>query len=260
MSFTGLILTNLGIVAVLMMALWLLSLLKKDASVVDPCWGLGFVILVWSTSFQVGMRDTRSYLLAALVTIWGLRLSGYLAWRNYGEGEDKRYTKMRKKHGERFWWISLFTVFLLQGALMWFISLTFQSGIYWSQTSMIGWFAMLGIAIWGIGFFFESVGDFQMARFQARSDSDGKVMNEGLWRYTRHPNYFGDFCVWWGIYLIAANANSWWTIASPILMTFLLLKVSGVALLEGEIEERRPEYAKYKRRTNAFFPGPVSAE
>ncbi len=146
MYFLNLVATNLAIVATFMLALWLLSLLKKDASIVDPCWGLGFVILVWSTIFQVGGRDARSYLLAALVTVWGLRLSTYLAWRNYGEGEDRRYAKMREKHGNQFWWISLFTVFLLQGALMWIISLAFQSGIFWSQTSPIGWVAAVGVA------------------------------------------------------------------------------------------------------------------
>lgn len=138
---------------------------------------------------------------------------------------------------------------------MWFISLTIQSGVFWGETAAIGWVAVLGTVLWAVGFLFESVGDYQMAQFKARPESKGQVMKEGLWRYTRHPNYFGDFCVWWGLFLVAANANSWWTVASPALMTFLLLKVSGVALLESDIEERRPEYAEYKRRTNAFFPG-----
>ena len=255
MAFNDLILTNLGIVAIFMSLLWIASLVFKDASIVDPFWGAGFVLVAWASARQLGARDARSILLVTLVTIWGLRLFGYLAWRNYGKGEDKRYTAMRTKHGERFWWVSLFTVFLLQGALMWFISLTIQSGVFWGETAAIGWVAVLGTVLWAVGFLFESVGDYQMAQFKARPESKGQVMKEGLWRYTRHPNYFGDFCVWWGLFLVAANANSWWTVASPALMTFLLLKVSGVALLESDIEERRPEYAEYKRRTNAFFPG-----
>ena len=258
MNFTTLILLNLAIVITLMLILWIISLAKKDASIVDPCWGLGFVVIAWATALQIGLSDVRAWLLFGMVTVWGLRLSGYLAWRNHGKGEDQRYTKMREKHGVRFWWVSLFTVFLLQGALMWFISLTFQSGMFWSTSAGFGWIASVGVAVWAVGLFFETVGDYQMARFKARPDSKGKVMNQGLWRYTRHPNYFGDFCVWWGLFLVAANANSWWTIGGPLVMSFLLLKVSGVALLEGDIEERRPKYAEYKRKTNAFFPGPVS--
>jgi len=261
MTFTTLILVNLAVAIVFMLVLWGISLLWHDASIVDPCWGLGFVVIAWSSGLQVGSQDVRSWLLVFLVTVWGLRLSAYLFWRNHGKGEDRRYQAMRDKHGDKFWWVSLLTVFLLQGVLMWFISMTVQSGVYYSDAAPVepvGWLAILGVLLWAIGFFFESVGDFQMARFKARPDSNGKVMDQGLWRYTRHPNYFGDFCVWWGLFLIAASASSWWTIGSPALMSFLLLKVSGVTLLEGDIEERRPGYAEYKRKTNAFFPGPVS--
>ncbi len=258
MIFTSLILINAAVVLTFVLILWAISLAKNDASIVDPCWGLGFVIITWSTAIQIGVDDLRSSLLVVMVTLWGLRLSTYLAWRNFGKGEDRRYTQMRDKHGDRFWWVSLFTVFLLQGALMWFISLTVQSGVFWSGTAAFGLIGWLGVAVWAIGLFFETVGDFQMARFKAREDSVGKVMNKGLWRYTRHPNYFGDFCIWWGLFLAAAMASSWWTIGGPLVVSFLLLKVSGVAMLEGDIEERRPNYAQYKRITNAFFPGPPS--
>lgn len=258
MNFTTLILTNAAIVAVYVLLLWVVSLAKKDASIVDPFWGLGFVLIAWATIVQLGSLNVTAGLQVVLVTIWGVRLWGYLIWRNWGKDEDRRYGKMRKKHGESFWWVSLFTVFLLQGVLMWFISLAIQSGLFHSSDNSPSWIIWIGILMWGLGFFFESVGDYQMAHFKRQPDSDGKVMNEGLWRYTRHPNYFGDFCVWWGIYLIAGPMDSWWTIGSPLLMSFLLLKVSGVSLLEGDIEDRRPNYAEYKRRTNAFFPGPVS--
>lgn len=257
MSFSSVILTNAAVIAAVVFLLWIISVVKADSSIVDPFWGVGFVIIAWVTTYQIGGLDLRSAVLATLVTIWGLRLSIYLGWRNFGESEDRRYAQMRDKHGKRFWWVSLFTVFLLQGALMWFISLTFQLGMHEGGTSL-SWIAWLGIFVWCVGFYFESVGDYQMARFKARADSQGSVMSEGLWRYTRHPNYFGDFCVWWGIYLVSASTNSWWTIASPMMMSFLLMKVSGVTLLEGDIEERRPEYAAYKKRTNAFFPGPAN--
>lgn len=258
MTIYNLILTNAAIVTIYMVMLWTVSLLKKDASIVDPYWGLGFVLIAWATVIQLGDFSFQSVLVLALVTVWGLRLWGYLSWRNWGEDEDRRYSQMREKHGDSFWWVSLFTVFLLQGVLLWFISLTIQSGIFHNHAGVLSLITWIGVVVWSVGFFFESVGDYQMARFKARPDSDGEVMNQGLWRFTRHPNYFGDFCIWWGLYLAVAPMDSWWTIGSPLLMSFLLLKVSGVSLLEGDIEERRPKYAEYKRRTNAFFPGPVS--
>ena len=150
MSLSSLILTNAAVNVVFMFVLWIISVVKKDASIVDPCWGVGFVLIAWSTVYQVGGLDARSGLLATLVTVWGLRLAIYLGWRNSGEGEDRRYTKMREKHGEQFWWLSLLTVFLLQGTLMWFISLTFQSGIYNSTTTEMSWIALFGIAIFGV--------------------------------------------------------------------------------------------------------------
>jgi steroid 5-alpha reductase family enzyme len=189
-----------------------------------------------------------------MVTVWGLRLSGYLIWRNLGKSEDFRYQEMRAKAPHRFWLTSLFRVFLLQGGLIWVISVP----VVVSQTvgTDLYWLDYLGVLCWGIGLLFETVGDIQLARFKARPDSKGKVMDRGLWRYTRHPNYFGDFSVWWGHYLVAAAGGAWWTIFSPLVMSFLLLRVSGVALLEKTISERRPEYEEYARRTNAFFPGP----
>lgn len=256
---TELICWNLAVVAGMMLGMWLISLVKRDASVVDPFWGFGFVVLAWSTLFQVPQPGSRAWLLVAMVTLWGLRLSSYLLIRNWGEPEDKRYAKMREKHGERFGWVSLFTVFAVQGLIMWIVSLPVQAGVY-ATNGLLGALDAVGVVVWLVGIFFESVGDLQMARFKSRPDSSGKVMDRGLWRYTRHPNYFGDFCVWWGLYLMAAASGAWWTLPSPLLMSFLLLKVSGVKLLEKDIEERRPEYQAYKRRTNAFFPGPPDSD
>ncbi len=244
------------VVLTLMVVVWLISVLLNDASIVDMVWGFGFVLVAWVTYLLSDSTGPRSLLMALLVTVWGLRLSGYLVWRNFGEDEDKRYQKIRAKSPESFWWKSLFTVFLLQGVLMWVISIPVVA----AQTSGSGliWLDFLAIAIWGVGILFESVGDYQLARFKARPGSEDEVMDSGLWRYTRHPNYFGDFCVWWGHYLVAVAAGGWWTLFSPLVMSFLLMRFSGVTLLEKTITSRRPGYADYVARTNTFFPGPPS--
>jgi len=197
--------------------------------------------------------SARISLLAALTTLWGVRLSWHLARRNHGRPEDPRYAAMRVAYGPRFWWISLFTIFLLQGAILWFVSLPLQVAAVRDLPRAVSIADVLGTVLWSVGFLFESVGDWQLARFKADPANAGKVLDRGLWRYTRHPNYFGDCCVWWGLYLSSAAA---WTIASPVVITLLLLKVSGVALLERTIADRRPDYAAYQARTNAFFPGP----
>lgn len=254
----GLLATSLialATVLVLMTFLWLVSLAKKDASIIDPVWGLGFVVVAWLCIALNAERHTVGWLMVGLVTVWGLRLSAYLFIRNWGKPEDRRYHNMRKKHGDRFWWISLFTVFWLQAVLLWFISLPIQAAIQSAEKShwVVG---AVAIVLWVIGFAFESIGDYQMAKFKSQTNNDGAVLNHGLWRYTRHPNYFGDFCVWWGHYFLAASVGAWWTVLSPALMSFLLMRVSGVKLLESDIEDRRPKYREYKRNTNAFFPGP----
>ncbi|MEM7452721.1 MAG: DUF1295 domain-containing protein [Planctomycetota bacterium] len=263
MAFSTLILINLAIAVGFLFLIWLLSLYAKDASIIDPCWGFGFVIVAWSTWLQLETRSPLATLLLVLVTIWGLRLTIYLLWRNHGflrfgvehkHEEDRRYRAMREKHGERFWWVSLFTVFMLQATLLWIISLTVQAGMYFGGESTIGVLAIVGAVIWFVGFYFETVGDWQLAVFKSKPDSKGKVFDRGLWRYTRHPNYFGDFCVWWGLFLVAATAGVWWTVFCPALMSFFLVKVSGVAMLERDISDRRPEYQAYIRRTNSFFP------
>ena len=195
----------------------------------------------------------RSLLMLVLVTIWGLRLTGYLAWRNIGKGEDRRYQQMRKKSPDNFWLVSLFQVFGLQAVLMWVVAI--PAVVTHASDSSLWWLDWVGVAIWVVGVTFETVGDIQMARFKSRPDSKGKVMDRGLWQYTRHPNYFGDFCVWWGLYLIAAAGGAWWSIVSPLVMSALLIRYSGAGLLEKTITRRRPEYEEYMRTTNAFFPG-----
>lgn len=240
----------------LMVMLWVISVVRRDASIVDPFWGTGFVIVAWLACVFNAAGATRPLLMAGLVTVWGLRLSVYLLMRNWHHGEDRRYAAMRAYHGSRFPWMSLGTVFLLQGIILWFVSMPIQVGIVHGATPELNAYDLTGVGVWSIGLLFEAVGDWQLAMFKADPANAERVMDRGLWRYTRHPNYFGDFCVWWGLYFISISAGGWWTIGSPLLMSVLLMKVSGVTLLESTITERRPAYAAYCSRTNAFFPGP----
>lgn len=237
-----------------MIATWLVSLARSDASIVDIIWGLGFVVAAWSAFLTAGEPSARGILALALVSVWGLRLTAYLMWRNLGKPEDFRYQAMRRRRPRSFWIVSLVQVFVLQGVLMWVVAIPPVS--LQGRDGSLGWLDAAGIIVWGVGLIFESVGDYQLARFKTRPDSAGKVLDSGLWRYTRHPNYFGDFCVWWGIYLVALAGGLWWAIFSPLIMSTLLIRVSGVALLEKSISKRRPEYARYIESTNAFFPGP----
>jgi len=237
-----------------MVILWLISLQLKNSSIVDIFWGTGFVITNW-IYFALTPDGflLRKWLIGVLVTIWGLRLSLHILRRNWGKVEDFRYQVWRKEAGTRWWWLSFFRVFLLQGILMWIIStpmLAAQGGV---KPAHLILFDFLGVIVWGIGFFFEAVGDLQLARFKANPANKGKVMDHGVWRYTRHPNYFGDSAQWWGYYLIAVFAGGWWTFFSPILMTLFLLRVSGVALLEKTLDTR-PGYKEYIEKTSAFLP------
>ncbi len=242
-------------IAALMLIVWLVSLRLEDASIVDPVWPLGFMLVAW-IGFAIGEGEPgRKWLLAILVTVWGLRLSGYLFKRNLGHGEeDYRYQAMRRKHGDRFPLVSLYTVFGLQGLLMFVVSLPLQVGM--EIDGALGIFDIFGVIAWMVGFFFESVGDAQLARFKADPTNDGRVMDQGLWRYTRHPNYFGDFMVWWGHFLIAASVGwaGWATFVGPVVMSVLLMRVSGAKLLEKGLKRRRHGYEDYIARTSEFFP------
>jgi steroid 5-alpha reductase family enzyme len=249
------LLVTLASIVVAMIALWIVATMRRDVSIVDAFWGLGFVSVAWIACWWNSADQQRPLLLAALTTVWGLRLAIYLLWRNWGRGEDRRYRAMREHHGTSFWWVSVWTVFLLQAAILWFVSFPLQITAVYDRANSLGPLDALGLALWTTGFVFESIADWQLAHFKSQSENASRVMDRGLWRFTRHPNYFGDFCVWWGMYLIATSGGAGWTIASPLLMSLLLLKVSGVSLLESTIAERRPEYAAYRARTNAFFPG-----
>ncbi|MCJ7725754.1 MAG: DUF1295 domain-containing protein [Acidimicrobiia bacterium] len=244
-----------AVLGVAVTLLWLVSLVTKDAGIVDIFWGTGFVLVSWAVFLIADGSNSRRLLVVVLTSLWGVRLTAYLAWRNLGKAEDYRYAAMRARWGSRWWWWSYFQVFLLQGVLIWVVSLPVQAGQV-PETPAAGWLALAGVVVWSIGVLFEGIGDMQLARFKADPTNKGRVMDTGLWRYTRHPNYFGNFLIWWGIWMVAAESGVWWTVVGPIVMSILLLRVSGVAMLERTITERRPGYAEYIRRTAAFFPRP----
>lgn len=254
MSFLTILLISLLTILGMMITLWFISLAIKNASIVDILWGMGFVLSTWlyyaltPEGFLI-----RKLFLSLLVTVWGLRLSLHILKRNWGKSEDFRYQKWRNESGRTWWWKSFFQVFLLQGLLMWVISIPLLAAQYMNLPNRLTILDVLGVLVWILGFFFEAVGDWQLARFKADPANKGKVMDRGVWRFTRHPNYFGDAAQWWGYFLIAAAAGGWWTIFSPILMTLFLLRVSGVTLLEKTLETR-PGYKEYIDNTSAFIP------
>jgi steroid 5-alpha reductase family enzyme len=244
------------VIAVPMVLLWLASLRLRDVSIVDIFWGSGFVLVAGWSAYSAGADDTRSLVLVAVVAVWGLRLSAYLAWRNLGKGEDRRYQEIRAARGESFRYSSLVLIFGTQGVMMWVVSTPVQWALIHAPGQM-GAMQWLGLVVAASGIAIETTADIQLARFKRDPESRGKVMDRGVWRYSRHPNYFGDFCVWWGLFLLAySGTDSLITIAGPVLMTVSLLEITGVTLLEKDIGERRPGYAEYVRRTSAFFPWP----
>ncbi len=254
MSFLQIYLLAFAAIMTMMTILWLISIKIRNVSIVDLFWGFGFVVASAVYFLTTEGMETRKILLMTMVSIWGMRLSIYLAWRNLGKGEDFRYQKFRKDFGEdRYWWYSFFSVFLLQGVLMWLISAPLLGAQFYAGNEP-GLFDFLGVAIWIVGFVFEAGGDIQLARFKANAANKGKVLDTGFWRYTRHPNYFGDASVWFGYGLICLSAGSYIPILGSVLMTALIIKVSGVALLEKTLKDTKPAYKEYVRKTSAFFP------
>jgi len=248
---------NALLVTALMLATWLVSLWRRNASIVDVVWGPGFSAVALSTSLLAHGAPARRALVASLAAIWGLRLGGYLFWRNHGKAEDFRYQAMRRHWGARFPLVSLVSVFTLQGVLMFAISLPLQVAQVAAEPAELGLLDGLGALLFLVGMAFETGGDWQLARFRADPRNAGRVLDTGLWRYTRHPNYFGDCVVWWGFFAIAAaTPGGVYTVVSPVLMTILLRRVSGVSLLERSLAKRKPGYAEYMARTSPFIPAP----
>jgi steroid 5-alpha reductase family enzyme len=255
MSFFDIYFIALLLIMGLMVMLWLFSVFLKNVSIVDLFWGAGFVMAAAVYYYLGKGHIDRKIIVLILAAIWGLRLSIYLAWRNVGKGEDFRYQQFRQKYGaNRYWWISFFQTFLLQGGLMWLISAPLLGSMHEGAGIDLNFLDFFGIFIWSVGFVFEAGGDFQLARFKADPASKGKVLDKGFWRYTRHPNYFGDVMIWWGFAFFALAAGSYLPVFGAILMTLLIIKVSGVALLEKSLNESKPEYRAYIGKTSAFLP------
>ena len=234
---------------------WLLSLIRKNVTHVDSMWSLFFVLAALTTAafvLFVYPAPARLILVLACVTVWALRLFVYLTKRNWGPDEDSRYVQIRNNNQPNFWLKSIVIIFGLQAVLAWIISMALFGAV--TSDKPINTLDYIGILLVILGFIWETIGDWQLSSFKANPSNKGKVLNTGLWRYSRHPNYFGEFCIWWGFYVIAVAAGAWWSVISPLLMTLLLLKVSGVSLLESTIIERRPAYAEYIKNTNAFMP------
>ena len=251
-------LAALGAVVLFMTAVWLVSVVRRDASIVDIAWGPGFLVAAWAYRLAAGDEATpRQLVVLGLLHVWGLRLALHLLRRNWGHPEDRRYRRMRERSGGSFWWASLFKVFWLQAVVAWIVSAPVGVVLLSGAPAALGGLDGLAIAMVVVGLVFEAGGDWQLGRFRRDPANRGRVCDVGLWRYTRHPNYFGDALAWWGLYAFAAaTPGGWWSAVGPLLMTVLLVRVSGVAMLEPDLRRSKPGYAAYVARTSSFFPWP----
>jgi steroid 5-alpha reductase family enzyme len=252
---TVVVAAGVGLLTVLaaMTIAWVLSVRLRDASIADICWGPAFVLLAWLYCLLFDPPGPRPILIASLVTVWGTRLAVHIGRRH--SGEDPRYASMRAGHGPAFWWRSLFVVFWLQAGIIWFVSLPLLAAARPAGPSDVTPADAAGLLLYAVGLAFEVVGDYQLGRFRSDAGNRGRVLDTGLWRFSRHPNYFGDALLWWGIFVLATSVpGGWLTAAGPAVMTFLLLRVSGVVLLERNLKASKPGYDSYVRRTSAFVP------
>ncbi len=235
-------------------ATWAVSVARRDVSIVDSLWGPMIVLAPWAYLAATIEAGPRAVLVLLLASAWALRLAGHITWRNRGHGEDRRYQAIRARNEPHFAFKSLYLVFGLQAVLAWVVALPLMAAL--ASDRPLGWLDTLGAGLWLSAIVFEAVADWQLARFKADATHRGQVMDRGLWAWTRHPNYFGECLAWWGAWLVAVGADAAWTVVSPLLMTLLLLRVSGVVLLERDLLERRPAYREYVARTSAFVPWP----
>lgn len=231
------------------------SLVRKRNDVADVAWGLGFVLLTWVSFFLAEGSGNRGLLVALLVSVWGIRLTWHIHSRNRGKTEDYRYAAWRQEWGKWFYPRSFLQVYLLQGFLCFLIAAPILA-IHQDSATPLGWIDFLGVAVWIFGFVFEAVADAQLARFLKRPENRGKLMRSGLWAYSRHPNYFGEVVLWWGVWILSLSVpGGWIAVIGPLVITFLILKVSGIPMLERKMAEN-PEFREYARRVSAFVPLP----
>lgn len=252
-----------GIALAAVLLLWLLSIPLRDVSIIDMAFAAIIALLVIAARQVAGGAGPANDLTVALVAIWALRMTVYLVRRNWGHGEDPRYSRLRSwvPEGRSFHWLSLRQVFLLQGVVIWLLTLPQQIAMVTGDQVAIGPLAWAGLALWLLGFFFETVGDWQLARFKADPANRGRVMDTGLWRYTRHPNYFGELTQWWGLFLIAlASPWAWLGVVGPLVYSYLVINVTGQATLDKKLSREKPGYAEYVRRTSGLIPRPPLKE
>ena len=254
MALLHLYIIALGLLAIMALGGWLQSLIVKKVCIVDSMWSL-FIAVAGLSFVIVTQTWQQPFVLAAsvLLVLWAVRLSGHITTRNWGKKEDHRYTAIGKNH-QPFKYKSLYFVFGLQAFLASLVALPFLA-LATAQQDPIVWLFGLGCVLTIFGTVYEAIADWQLYHF-LKNKQNGEVMDKGLWRNTRHPNYFGEFCVWWGFFGMALSVGGWWTVISPLLMTVVLLRISGVAMMEQTITDNRPKYKTYIQKTNAFFPGP----
>jgi steroid 5-alpha reductase family enzyme len=248
---------TLGLVMSIYMTLWYITaLIKKRNDVADIAWGLGFLVVAWVSFFSGEKIFDQGALVTILVSIWALRLSGHIYLRNRGKKEDYRYEAWRKEWGKWFYIRTFLQVFVLQGILLLLIASPIIIGNTYRESAVLNPLNILGILIWIVGFFLEVTGDIQLSRFIQNKTNKGKLLTTGLWKYSRHPNYFGEVTQWWGIWIIILSGPfGWWGVIGPLTITFLILKVSGIPLLEEKME-KHPDFKEYKKRTSMFIPLP----
>jgi steroid 5-alpha reductase family enzyme len=251
--------TNFGVAISAVLLLWLISIPLRDVSIIDMFFAV-ILFAITAVSFMMGGGvAARKQLMLVLVGLWALRITVHLVKRNWGHGEDPRYTKLRSwtNDDRSFVWLSLRKVFLLQGIVIWFVSLPVQVAAVYPTPPTLGWPAWLGTGLWAVGFFFESVSDFQLTRFRADPANKGTVLRTGLWKYSRHPNYFGELSVWWGLFLLACdNLIGLVTVIGPIMYSFLIINVTGQATLDKKLAREKPGYAEYMKNTSGLIPMP----
>jgi steroid 5-alpha reductase family enzyme len=255
--------TNFGVAIGAVLLLWLISIPLRDVSIIDMFFAV-ILFAITAVSFVIGDGvAARKQLLLVLVGLWALRITVHLIKRNWGHGEDPRYAKLRSwtNDDRSFIWLSLRQVFLLQGIVIWFVSLPVQVAAHYASPTALGWPAWLGACLWAVGLFFESVADYQLTRFRADPGNKGTVLRTGLWKYSRHPNYFGELCVWWGLFLVACdNVIGLFTIIGPIMYSYLIINVTGQATLDKKLAREKPGYAEYMVSTSALIPMPPKAK
>lgn len=253
------LLTSLAVALGSVLVLWAISILIRDVSIIDMFFAVILMAITTACLLLSPAIGQRKWLVAGMVGAWGIRITFHLVRRNWGHGEDPRYTKLRSwvPEGKSFHLLALRQVFLLQGIVVWFVALPVQLALGQPEPALLGWLAWAGAALWAVGFLVEWIADEQLRSFKADPAKRGTVLQSGLWRYSRHPNYFGELCVWWGIFLVACEVSfGWLTIIGPIVYSYLVVNITGQRTLDKKLAREKPGYREYMERTSGLVPLP----